>query len=95
MERVTETLGDLYGMHWPYKQHKTSRNQKLFPYHDEVKKAGACFGVSSGYERPMWFALNNEKQKGNLIDALKIGCKKYAKEKTGKKPFTNINIVQI
>ena len=27
-ERITETLGDLYGMHWPYKQHKTSRNQK-------------------------------------------------------------------
>ena len=21
MDRVTETLGDLYGMHWPYKQH--------------------------------------------------------------------------
>jgi len=60
-ERVTETLGDLYGMHWPYKQHKTSRNKKKFPYHDELKKAGACFGVSSGYERPLWFALNNEK----------------------------------
>jgi len=60
-ERITETLGDLYGMHWPYKQHKTSRNQKTFPYHEELKKAGACFGVSSGYERPMWFALNNEK----------------------------------
>ncbi len=60
-ERITETLGDLYGMHWPYKQHKTSRNQKLFPYHDELKKAGACFGVSSGYERPMWFAKKNEK----------------------------------
>ena len=41
------------------------------------------------------FSLNNEKKKGNLIDALKIGCKKYAKEKTGKKPFTNINIVKI
>ncbi len=60
-ERITETLGDLYGMHWPYKQHKTSRNQKLFPYHEDLKKAGACFGVSSGYERPMWFALKNEK----------------------------------
>ena len=60
-ERITETLGDLYGMHWPYKQHKTSRNQKLLPYHDELKKAGACFGVSAGYERPMWFALKNEK----------------------------------
>jgi len=60
-ERITETLGDLYGMHWPHKQYKTSRNQKIFPYHDELKKAGACFGVSSGYERPMWFALNSEK----------------------------------
>jgi len=60
-ERITETLGDLYGMHWPYKQHKTSRNQKLFSYHEELKKAGACFGVSSGYERPLWFALNNKK----------------------------------
>jgi len=60
-ERVTETLGDLYGMHWPYKQHKTSRNQKLLPYHEELKKAGACFGVSGGYERPMWFALKDEK----------------------------------
>ena len=60
-ERITETLGDLYGMHWPYKQHKTSRNQKLVPYHEELKKAGACFGVSGGYERPMWFAKNGEK----------------------------------
>jgi len=41
------------------------------------------------------FSLNNDKQKGNLVDALKIGCRKYTKEKTGKKPFTNINIVKI
>ena len=61
MERVTETLGDLYGMHWPYKQHKTSRDQRLLPYHDELKKAGACFGVSGEYERPMWYAPNGEK----------------------------------
>jgi len=60
-ERVTETLGDLYGMHWPYKQHKTSRNQKLLPYHTNLKNAGACFGSVSGYERPMWFALNGSK----------------------------------
>jgi 4-methylaminobutanoate oxidase (formaldehyde-forming) len=61
MERVTETLGDLYGMHWPYKQPNTSRNQKLLPYQEELKKAGACFGVSGEYERPMWYALNNKK----------------------------------
>ena len=41
------------------------------------------------------FSLNSEKQKSNLIDALKVGCRKYTKEKTGKKPFTNINIVKI
>ena len=41
------------------------------------------------------FALNNKKQKQNLIDAIKIGCRKFTKEKTGKKPFTNINIVKI
>ena len=61
MERVTETLGDLYGMHWPYKQHKTSRDQRLLPYHNKLKEAGACFGVSGEYERPMWYALNGEK----------------------------------
>ena len=60
-ERITETLGDLYGMHWPFKQHKTSRDQKLTPYHEEMKKAGACFGVTGGYERPMWYALNGQK----------------------------------
>ena len=65
MERVTETLGDLYGMHWPYKQHNTSRNQRLLPYHEELKNAGACFGVSGEYERPMWYARNNKKAEYN------------------------------
>ena len=37
------------------------------------------------------FSLNSKKQEFNLIDALKIVCRKYSKEKTGKKPFTNTN----
>jgi 4-methylaminobutanoate oxidase (formaldehyde-forming) len=48
-------------MHWPYKQHKTSRDQKLLPYHEDLKKAGACFGQSGEYERPMWYALDGAK----------------------------------
>ncbi|MDC6448009.1 FAD-dependent oxidoreductase, partial [Alphaproteobacteria bacterium] len=56
-ERVTESLGNLYAMHWPFKQHATSRNQKLLPYHDHLKSRGACFGQTAAYERPMWFAL--------------------------------------
>ena len=63
--RITETLGDLYGMHWPFKQHKTSRNIMTTPYHQELKKSGACFGVSGGYERAMWFALNKDKPEYN------------------------------
>ena len=62
-ERITESLGDLYGMHWPHKQHKTSRNIKTLPYHDLLKDFGACFGVSAGYERPMWFALDGKEAK--------------------------------
>ncbi len=64
-ERVTETLGDLYGMHWPFKQHKTSRNIKILPYHELLMESGACFGVSGGYERPMWFSQNGEKSEYN------------------------------
>ena len=60
-ERITETLGDLYGMHWPFKQHRTSRNIKILPYHKDLKESGACFGVSGGYERPMWFSHNGIK----------------------------------
>ena len=59
-KRITETLGDLYGMHWPFKQHKTSRNVKTLPHHNDLKSFGACFGVSGGYERPMWFAIDGE-----------------------------------
>jgi len=60
-ERVTESLGNLYAMHWPYKQLKTSRNQKLLPYHENLKLKGACFGQVAAFERPMWFALDDEK----------------------------------
>ena len=41
------------------------------------------------------FSLNNKKHESNLIDSLKTICKKYSKEKTGKKPITNVNLVRI
>ena len=41
------------------------------------------------------FSLNNKKQETNIIDTIKVVCKKYSKEKTGKKPITNVNIVRI
>ena len=41
------------------------------------------------------FAVNNIKQEKNLIDSIKQNCRKIVRDKTGKKPFTNINIARI
>ncbi len=41
------------------------------------------------------FSLNNKNQEKNLIESLKQNCRKIIKERTGKKPFTNINIARI
>ena len=41
------------------------------------------------------FSIDNKKQQQNLIETLKQNCRRIVKDKTGKKPFTNINIARI
>ena len=41
------------------------------------------------------FSIDNKNQEKNLIETLKQSCRRIIKEKTGKKPFTNINIARI
>jgi len=41
------------------------------------------------------YSLNNYDHEQNLIDSLKTNCRKTIKEKTGKKPYTNVNLVRI
>ena len=41
------------------------------------------------------FSMDNKKQQQNLIETLKQNCRRIVREKTGKKPFTNINIARI
>ena len=41
------------------------------------------------------FSLKKSSQEQNLIEALKTNCRKTVKEKTGKRPYTNINLVRI
>ena len=41
------------------------------------------------------FSVNNFKQEKNLIDTIKQNCRKIVKEKTGKRPFTNVNIARV
>ena len=55
----------------------------IFDLEDEVTKTSRTF------------SLNNTKQENILIEELKKNCRKFVKEKTGKKPYTNINLVRV
>ena len=55
----------------------------IFDLEDEVKKTSRTF------------SLNNTKQENILIEVLKKNCRKLVKEKTGKRPYTNINLVRV
>ena len=58
--RVSEALGLLYAMHWPYRQFETARGQRHSPVHGVLERAGACFGEVAGWERANWFAPPGE-----------------------------------
>ncbi len=55
-DRVTETLGLLYAVHWPFYQYETSRDVRRMPLHEKHAAQGACFGEVAGWERPNWYA---------------------------------------
>ena len=55
----------------------------IFDLEDEVTKTSRTF------------SLNSTKQENILKEELKKNCRKLIKEKTGKKPYTNINLVRI
>ncbi len=59
-DRVTEGLGLLYAMHWPYRQFATSRGVRCSPFHDRLAVRNACFGEVVGWERPNWYAPEGE-----------------------------------
>ena len=54
--RVTEAVGEVFRMHWPYRQASAGRGVRRSPLHDAFAAAGAVFGAPAGWERPLWFA---------------------------------------
>ena len=60
-ERVSESLGLLYAMHWPYRQPETARGVRRSPIHPYTKQLGAVFGEVNGWERPNWYARDGVK----------------------------------
>lgn len=61
-ERISESLGLLYAMHWPFRQYESARNVRLSPIHDRLRDAGAVFGEVAGWERPNWFAFDGQER---------------------------------
>lgn len=59
-DRVTEGLGLLYAMHWPFRQFATSRGIRHSPFHDRLLAQNACFGEVAGWERPNWYAPHGQ-----------------------------------
>ena len=55
-ERIPESLGLLYAMHWPFRQYESARNRRRSPIHERLEAAGAVFGEVAGWERANWFA---------------------------------------
>lgn len=55
-DRVSETLGLLYDVHWPFHQYTTSRDVRRSILHGHLEKLNACFGETAGWERANWFA---------------------------------------
>jgi len=62
-ERSAESLGAIYHMHWPHRQHETARPVRTSPLHDRLAAHNACFGETAGWERAMWFAPPGEEPK--------------------------------
>ena len=74
-------------------QNKPILNFKGLPI---IQKDEFLYGLEEEIENTTkTFSLNNKKQEVNIIDAIKTTCRKYSKEKTGKRPIMNINLVRL
>ena len=56
-DRISESLGLLYAMHWPFRQFESARDIHRSVLHERLEQLGAVYGEVAGWERPNWFAL--------------------------------------
>lgn len=58
--RTLEAYGKHYTMAWPSEEHDSGRPCRRSPLYDTLLAGGAVFGEKLGWERPNWFAQNDE-----------------------------------
>ena len=80
-ERISESLGLLYAMHWPFRQYESARGARKSSLHEALDDAGAVFGETAGWERPNWFANDGQTReyqysygKQNWHDNMRAEC---------------------
>ncbi|OUW33180.1 MAG: FAD-dependent oxidoreductase [Actinobacteria bacterium TMED172] len=61
-DRISESLGLLYAMHWPFRQYESARGVRKSALHEALKSSGAVFGETAGWERPNWFANSDQRR---------------------------------
>ncbi|WP_212241621.1 FAD-dependent oxidoreductase [Bradyrhizobium manausense] len=55
-DRISESVGLLYAMHWPHRQFESARPVRETPLHGRLKSHNAVFGTAGGWERANWYA---------------------------------------
>lgn len=61
-ERMREAVSDLFAVHWPFKQPTAGRNLRKSALHENWAAQGAVFGLTVGWERGLWYALNDSER---------------------------------
>jgi dimethylglycine dehydrogenase len=64
--RTVEATQHLYEYHAPGFEHRAPRDLRTSPLHDQLKKSGAVYGETFGWERPKWFSEPGMVEKPNF-----------------------------
>lgn len=99
--RMQEAVADLFAMHWPYKQPKAGRNLCKSALHNNWAASGAHFGLTAGWERGLWYAVDRSEHALPYSTAAQhwwpIAAREAAEMETGTvlldlTPFTKLDI---
>jgi glycine cleavage system T protein len=60
LARTTEVYATYYDIHYPNEERQAGRPLRLSPAYSRLAELGAGFGEKSGWERPNWFARNED-----------------------------------
>ena len=59
-KRTLELYGKHYTIAWPGEEHSSGRPLRRSPLYEQLQAQGAVFGEKLGWERPNWFAHDDE-----------------------------------